>query len=36
MTTSMKIYKVIAKAGTAIAKIADASRNFIEKIGLTD
>ena len=31
MTTSMKIYKFIARIGTAIAKIADAGRNFIER-----
>ena len=36
MTTSMKIYKVIATIGTAILKIADARRNFLDKIGLTD
>lgn len=36
MNTSMKIYKFIAKIGTAIAKTADASRTFLEKIGVND
>ena len=36
MTTSMKIYKFIARIGTVIAKTADASRNFLEKIGIND
>lgn len=36
MTTSMKVYKFIAKIGTAIAKTADASKDFLDKIGLTD
>lgn len=40
MTTSMKVYKFIARIGTVIAKTEDvcrnAIRNFLKKIGVND